>query len=172
MRSEGLGMHHYLFLIVTANKMALFMLKIYLDNCCYNRPFDDLTIERNRLEAEAKMFIQSLVKYGSLSLVYSYMSVTEINDSPFKDNKLQIMEFVDNYAAAFVTKSKRNEISKEAAEITLTGIKNKDAVHIACAIIACCDYFITTDKQILNYKSHKLNIVNPVAFVEGWVKIL
>jgi hypothetical protein len=44
------------------------MLKIYLDNCCYNRPFDDLTIERNRLEAEAKMFIQSLIKYKSIAL--------------------------------------------------------------------------------------------------------
>jgi hypothetical protein len=39
------------------------MLKIYLDNCCYNRPFDDLTIGSNGTEATAKMFIQSLIKY-------------------------------------------------------------------------------------------------------------
>ena len=30
-----------------------FMLKIYLDNCCYNRPFDDLTQEKISLESKA-----------------------------------------------------------------------------------------------------------------------
>ncbi len=28
-------------------------MKIYLDNCCYNRPFDDQTQERIHLESEA-----------------------------------------------------------------------------------------------------------------------
>lgn len=27
------------------------MLKIYLDNCCFNRPFDDLTQEKINLES-------------------------------------------------------------------------------------------------------------------------
>ena len=29
------------------------MLKLYLDNCCYSRPFDDLTQEKNNLESQA-----------------------------------------------------------------------------------------------------------------------
>ena len=29
------------------------MIKIYLDNCCYNRPFDDLSQEKNYMEASA-----------------------------------------------------------------------------------------------------------------------
>ncbi|HPZ08922.1 MAG TPA: hypothetical protein PL110_12455 [Candidatus Eremiobacteraeota bacterium] len=32
-------------------------MKIYLDTCCLNRPFDDQTQDRNRLEAEAIMII-------------------------------------------------------------------------------------------------------------------
>jgi hypothetical protein len=32
--------------------------RIYLDNCCFNRPYDDQTILRNYLEAEAKTYIQ------------------------------------------------------------------------------------------------------------------
>ena len=48
--------------------------KIYLDNCCYNRPFDDFKVGKNELEANAKMFIQSLAKYKSVSLYYSFMS--------------------------------------------------------------------------------------------------
>jgi hypothetical protein len=30
-------------------------MKIYLDNCCFNRPFDDQSHLRIRLEAEAKL---------------------------------------------------------------------------------------------------------------------
>ncbi|GHV22705.1 hypothetical protein FACS189494_09900 [Spirochaetia bacterium] len=29
-------------------------------------------------------------------------------------------------------------------------LKRKDALHIACAIEAGCDYFLTTDGKILN----------------------
>jgi len=38
------------------------MLKIYLDNCCYNRPFDVLTQERLRLESEAIVAIVKPIK--------------------------------------------------------------------------------------------------------------
>ncbi len=32
------------------------MLKLYLDNCCYNRPFDDLTQEKINLESRSNRF--------------------------------------------------------------------------------------------------------------------
>jgi len=147
------------------------MLKIYLDNCCYNRPFDDLSQEKIKNEATAKMFIQSLVKYGSLSLVFSYMSLTEINDSPFESNKKQIIDFINDYSAGYVTESRREEIEKTAKDIMSAGIKQKDAIHIACAVISQCDYFITTDKRLLKYKTDKLIIVNPIDFIELREKI-
>ena len=78
--------------------------RIYLDNCCYNRPFDDLTLEKNRLEAIAKLFIQSLIKYGSITLIYSFMSLIEIEDNPFEDNKAYILNFIEATATAFVGK--------------------------------------------------------------------
>ncbi|MFN0197095.1 MAG: PIN domain protein, partial [Planctomycetaceae bacterium] len=33
-------------------------MRIYLDNCCFNRPFDDQRQIRVRLETEAKLCIQ------------------------------------------------------------------------------------------------------------------
>lgn len=36
---------------------------IYLDNCCYNRPFDDQTQERIHLESEA---VLSILKMGQM----------------------------------------------------------------------------------------------------------
>ena len=142
--------------------------KIYLDNCCYNRPFDDLTIEKNRLEANAKLFIQSLIKYKSVSLIYSFMSLVEIEDSPFEDNRAYILNFIEANATSFMGKKQLAEVEQLANEIMQTGIKKKDATHLACAIIADCDYFITTDKRVLKYKADKMQIINPINFVMMW----
>lgn len=40
---------------------------VYLDNCCYNRPFDDQTQERVHLESEA---ILTILKMGQLISIY------------------------------------------------------------------------------------------------------
>ena len=53
--------------------MGLMNMKIYLDNCCFNRPFDDQSQIRIRLESEAKLTIQELIQTGELSLVWSYI---------------------------------------------------------------------------------------------------
>lgn len=37
-------------------------MKIYLDNCCFNRPYDDQTQIRISLETQAKLYLQDLVK--------------------------------------------------------------------------------------------------------------
>lgn len=103
------------------------MLKIYLDNCCYNRPFDDFKIEKNGLEANAKMFIQSLVKYKSIALYYSFMSQIEIDDSPYKERKEYILDFVEANAVGFIGKRRFDEIETLAEKIMQSGIKKKDA---------------------------------------------
>jgi predicted nucleic acid-binding protein len=68
--------------------------RIYLDNCCFNRPYDDQAYLTIRLESEAK-----------------------------------------------------------------------DALHLACAVTANCDYFLTTDKGILNKRVDAVTIINPIDFV-------
>ena len=42
------------------------IMRVYLDNCCYNRPFDPQTDLRVCLETMAKMRVQALMKDGSL----------------------------------------------------------------------------------------------------------
>ena len=37
------------------------ILRIYLDNCCYNRPYDDQSQIRISLEAQAKIFMFKLL---------------------------------------------------------------------------------------------------------------
>ncbi len=54
-------------------------MKIYLDNCCFNRPFDDQSFLTIRLETEAKLDIQKKIESGRLSLGWSYILDFENN---------------------------------------------------------------------------------------------
>ena len=56
-------------------------------------------------------------------------------------------------------------IEEKAAEIMKTGVKFKDACHVASAIYAECEYFISTDTRLLKYKSKEIKMVTPIEFV-------
>jgi len=140
-------------------------MKIYLDNCCYNRPFDDQTQIRIFLEAQAKLHIQSLIVNKKIELVYSYMSVFENNCNPNKKHLKIISDFFQN-ASCFVSHTEMQQVEKIAGSIVKQNIKNKDALHIASAILSGCEYFVTTDDIILKRcKSEKLILCSPIEFL-------
>ena len=60
-------------------------MKIYLDNCTFNRPFDDQSRVRIRIESEAKLYIQEKVKEGKLQLVWSFILDYENQQNPFEE---------------------------------------------------------------------------------------
>ena len=146
----------------------MIILRIYLDNCCYSRPFDNQKDPKIQKETQAKMFIQSLIKYGVLELAYSSITVKELADSPFEDNSCSILEFIESNADFFIGETKISASVSLTEEIMRTGIKLKDASHTACAIIAGCDYLITTDKRLSKFQDHRIKIVNPIEFMELW----
>ena len=65
-------------------------MKVYLDNCCFNRPYDDQSHLRIRLEAEAKMKIQEETRNGAFELIWSYVLDYENSRNPFKERREQI----------------------------------------------------------------------------------
>ena len=144
------------------------MLRIYLDNCCYGRPFDN---QKNAVifeETKAKLQIQSLMQNKEIELVYSSISIQEIVDIPFEEIRNFVLEFINNNAKYYVSKNNNETAIALSTEIMQTGIKLKYASHVACAIIASCDYLITTDKKLLRYKDSRIKIANPVEFLEIW----
>jgi predicted nucleic acid-binding protein len=96
------------------------------------------------------------------------MSLYEINENPYEEIKQHIENFVVNNASIFVSKTHKHKMETMVNEIMQTGIKIKDATHLACAIYAECDYFISTDGRVLKYQTDKIKIVNPMKFVEIW----
>ena len=141
-------------------------LRIYLDNCCYNRPYDDQKQIRISLEAHAKIFIQNAVKRGEIELASSFVMRHENNKNPFIDKRTSIGDFIEKNVSVFIASDKMSEVQNIATDIMQTGIKSADAAHLACAIMADCDYFLTTDDRVLKFQSDKIKILNPVEFLK------
>jgi len=121
-----------------------------------------------REETQAKMFIQALVRYHSIDLVYSSISLQEIVDSPFEENRISVLEFIENNAKYYISTENNQAAILLTREIMQRGIKLKDASHVACAVLAKCDYLITTDNRLLKYVNERIKIVNPIDFVKKW----
>ena len=141
-------------------------MRVYLDNCCFNRPYDDQSYINISLETQAKLYIQELIRQGQIEMAASYMLIYENSQNPYEIRKRAITEFIENNTAIYVSDTKFDEVIQKAAEIIKTGVKYKDACHVACALLAKCEYFLTTDRRLLKYKTNELNIINPLDFIK------
>ena len=139
-------------------------MKVYLDNCCFNRPFDDQSQIRIQLETQAKLYIQEQIKNRKIKLAWSYILDYENKFNPFEERKA-VIRMWKNKAEQNITANKN--ILKTAKDLSSLGIKNKDALHVACAVESKCDYFLTTDDKILKKLKNfnKITIVNPIVFI-------
>ena len=139
-------------------------MRVYLDNCCLNRPFDDQRQMRVRLEAEATLCIQEHIRRGALELVWSYMLDFENAANPFEERRTTISGW-RQYTTLDVEGTPL--ILQHANRLAGMGLKAKDALHIACAIAGACPYFVTTDDDILKRRPdiHDITPIDPTAFV-------
>jgi len=136
--------------------------RLYLDNCSFNRPYDDQSLLKNYIEAEAKTYIQREILQKNIELAWSYLMDYEISFNPFSDRKKQILKW-KNIAITDVPESEK--VIALANDIMKKKIKPKDSLHLACAIEAKCNYFITTDGKILNKSIENITIFNPVDYI-------
>lgn len=136
-------------------------MRIYLDNCCYNHPYDDQSQIRIHLETEAKLHIQDMVKNGEMDLVTSFMLEYENGKNRFFHKRQAITDFMNNNESYYVGIERLKEAKEIAKQITDTGVKSADALHVACAVLAGADYFVTTDNRLLKYQREDIQILTP-----------
>ncbi|WP_456325807.1 type II toxin-antitoxin system VapC family toxin [Desulfonauticus submarinus] len=140
-------------------------IRIYLDNCVFNRPFDEQTSIRIKLETEAKLYIQNKIFENVIELVWSYILEYENEQNPFIERKEAIKEWKK---LAAVDIEENEAILNKAKELMRIGLKSKDALHIACAIEGKAEYFLSTDDKILKKGKHvrEIKIIDPIEFVK------
>jgi predicted nucleic acid-binding protein len=116
------------------------------------------------LESQAKLYIQRLIVEKKIELVVSYVSRFENTANPHITRKNAINNFFRN-AKFYIDYNFAPDVEKTAKSIMMSGVKGKDALHIACAIEGRCDYLITTDDRVLKYLSSQIKICNPIDFL-------
>lgn len=142
------------------------MLKLYLDNCCYNRPFDDLRQEKNNLEAQAIKLIIDKYWKDEFEIYTSDALVIEMNSIKDQIKKAKVLEVYNKLNLINIPFS--NNIIKRASELRQYNIKNMDSLHIAYSESSKIDYFITTDKLLINASSRanlNVKVINPISFI-------
>jgi len=136
---------------------------LYLDNCCFNRPFDDQSHLQISLETQAKLFVQQEILSGKYELLWSYVLEYENNKNPFEARRNSIFRW-KKIAKDSIIESE--EILSFGEKLINRGVKLYDALHIACAYIGGCDYLITVDRGLLNKKISEIKIYDPIDFIK------
>jgi len=96
--------------------------------------------------------------------VWSYILDHENQANPFEERKQTIQQWQH---VAVVDVSETPDILGKAEHLKRRTINNKDALHIACAIWANCEAFLTTDDRILKkfQDFDEINVVSPLTFM-------
>jgi predicted nucleic acid-binding protein len=127
-------------------------LKLYLDLCVYNRPFDFQGYDRIALESNAFIYLLEKIENENYSLVVSDALFYENNKNPNDQKKKQIFSY---FKLAKENIKIDNFDIKRAKELIKIGFNEMDALHIAVAEKSKTDYFITCDDKIVKlYRKH------------------
>ena len=142
-------------------------MKIYLDVCCLNRPFNDQTQDRIHLEAEAILSILNHSRTSGWSVIGSDAIDFEILKMPDNDKRLMVQIL----STIFDTHVKVDAgLERRAVELKRTGLKAMDALHVACAEKGKADILLTTDDNFLSktlkiQRTLKVKVENPLRWV-------
>jgi predicted nucleic acid-binding protein len=131
-------------------------MKIYLDVCCLNRPFDDITQDRVRLESEAVLTILGHAQTENWILISSEVVDIEISKIP-DDERKQKVSFLSSTLKSYVTVDE--DIERRAMELAELNFKPFDAFHIAFAEKGGADVFLTTDDDLLKKALQKKEVL-------------
>ena len=147
-------------------------MKLYCDTNVYNRCFDEQNQLRIRLECTAIEGIYAWAEAGQLELTWSFVLDYENSLNPHAERK-EWVELLSHMCTDTIAPSP--EILALARRLMkLRKLKPRDALHVACAQHAGCDFFITCDDALIQRASRggrrsvlRVPVVNPVEFIRN-----
>jgi len=140
---------------------------LYLDMNIYNRPFDDQSQMRIRLETTAITMLFALIETGSFSAKWSFVLDYENSRNPFPERRA----FVQHLAQICEDTVEPEEAIRELAQSLSQNhnLRGRDALHLACAEWSGCDYLVTCDDRLIQHGQRlqqagaiTLRVINPI----------
>jgi predicted nucleic acid-binding protein len=141
-------------------------MKIYLDVSCLNRPFDDQSQSRIRLESEAVTILLDQIDVGRWEQVSSRMAELETSAITDEVRRRRVLQLLPASRMEL-----NSTIFDRARRLVELGLHAADAVHVAAAETVGADVLLTCDDRLLRrcrQIADELNvrIANPV----DWLK--
>ena len=111
------------------------------------------------------MKIQEEIRSGKLQLIWSYILDYENSKNPYQERKDRIKSW-RKYAVLDIQET--SEVIGTANFLKEKGLQKIDCLHIACAILAKCEYFLSTDNKILRCAKSidNIEINDPIGFIK------
>jgi len=147
---------------------------IYLDACCYSRPFDNqdhTAQERVRMEITAIMDALEICKIACFPIVGSPAVIMEINEIRLDWKRQSVTDFYHSTVTEETPIT--DDIDVRAEVLIAQGVKEFDAYHIAFAELAGADYLLTTDDRLIGASGRldfNVNVINPLTFMGEYQK--
>lgn len=143
-------------------------MRVYLDACCYNRPFDDQGQLRIRREAEAVLSIINESSKIGRQIIGSEILDAELSQVPNGERRSAVEELA-SCCSEIIQVTKKVEM--RARELMDCGFAFHDALHIVCAETAGADALITTDDRLMrcagrNKELLRIRVINPVVWMK------
>ena len=147
-------------------------MKIYLDACCLNRPFDDQHQPRVRLETEAILLILQKLHQREWEWIGSDILVYELGQTEDVERRERLLLLAGQSHQVVETTEK---ILAQAEKLETSGFASYDALHLAFAEQAKVGVFLTTDDSLQkianrNKKLFSFVVINPVKWLEEVLK--
>ena len=147
-------------------------MKIYLDVCCLNRPFDDAAQDRVRIESEAVLTILGRCQSAKWILLSSEVVDIEISKIP-DDERMRKVSFLSSFSQSYIVVDK--DVEKRARELSELNFKSFDALHIACAEKGGANVLLTTDDSLLHKATQQADVLrvrlgNPITWLMEEIK--
>ncbi len=121
-------------------------MRIYLDVCCLNRPYDDQTQDRIRLEAEAVLLILRRFRTQDWKWVTSEAVEFEVDRMPDSSRRAKVRRLI---AAADSRIAVDGSLKTRQATIQTLGFTPLDALHLSCAEAGAVDVLLSTDDKLV-----------------------
>lgn len=140
--------------------------RVYFDACCLNRPFDDQTQPRIRLETEAVEHLLRAVEEGMLVWFSSEALLFEIHKCPDEVRRAAVLALCSRASSRLAA---NEDVRRRAAEHHAAGLRPLDALHLACAEAGGAQVLLTTDDRFVAGAARLLpaspvRVLNPIAY--------
>lgn len=145
------------------------MIRVYLDTCCLNRPFDDQSQLRVRLESDAVIVILERIARGDWALIGSGAvddELAQVRDPERRSRIQESLQFATEHIALIPI------VERRGVHLRTLGFHDYDALHVACAEAATADVLLTTDDAFVRrarrlQQGLKVVVANPLTWLNG-----